>query len=157
MDVITMLSIQSLIIRLLEDYPMIKFVSSNNFSWSKDNLTLNYVDNYLLWPMIIHEIAHYELKHSSYDNAIHLLQIERDAWTKANEIAIRYNLSIDENIIEDSLDSYREWLHTRSKCTNCEAIGIETNKNIYRCVQCDNMWKVNEARSCRIKRYKINQ
>lgn len=148
-------SIQSIINQLSNDYTEIKFVSSNVFSWSNINSTITYIDDDDLWPLLMHELGHYYLKHEDYENAIELLKFERDAWSRALLISKKYDFEIDNQIIEDSLDSYRDWLHTRSKCTECNSIGIEIRKNIYSCVNCRNNWKVNDARKCGIKRYKI--
>lgn len=148
-------SIQSIIKELSKDYKDINFLPSDLFTWSKKNYTLTYINNDDLWPMLIHEIAHYDLNHTNYTNAIDLLRIERDAWDRAKLIAQNYQLIIEEEIIEKSIDSYRDWVHGRSKCVYCESIGIEINKNYYFCLNCENNWKVNEAKTCGIKRYKL--
>lgn len=150
-------SIYYLINRLSLDYPNINFIIDKNFSWSRVDRSVHYVDESEMWPMLIHEIAHHELEHSNYKNALHLLNMERDAWIKAIEIAKKYDLKIDNDVIESSLDSYRDWVHNRSKCPECNAIGVEISKNYYQCIQCDNYWKVNDARQCGLKRYKITK
>lgn len=155
MDATIMPSTHSVIEKIRQNYPDIVFVKSNDFSWSINNNTVCYSDNDDGWPMLLHEIAHSLLNHHDYDNGIHLLNMERDAWIKAQAIAGNYGFIIDEEIIERSLDTYRDWLHSRSKCPNCGAIGLETEKFLHYCLECNNKWRVNDGRICRLRRDKI--
>jgi hypothetical protein len=81
--------------------------------------------------------------------------MERDAWDKANEIAEIYHLEINDEIVQSTLDTYRDWLHERSNCPVCQASGIQIEKYAYRCIACNHKWRVNEARICALRRYKI--
>ena len=79
--------------------------------------------------------------------------MERAAWDKALELAKTVNVDIDEELIETSLDTYRDWLHDRSTCPSCNATGIEASKQQYECISCHTTWRVNEARDCSLRRY----
>ena len=107
---------------------------------------------------ILHyEIGHSQLEHSSYSRDISLLKMEQDAWQYAvDQLASAYaiSLSMDDEIVNDSLDSYRHWLNARSTCPHCQAIGLETDSGQYSCLVCKKTWTVNEARTCRLRRYK---
>lgn len=108
--------------------------------------------------LLLHELAHAVLKHADYTRDIELIEMERDAWDHARTVlAPRYSVPIDDAIIEDSLDTYRDWLHARSTCPDCQAIGIQIKLHHYRCLACGAQWKVNDARICALRRYKLSK
>lgn len=124
------------------------------FSWSHTARAITYdvhmshADAYLL-----HEYGHALLVHASYTHDIDLLKMERAAWDKALEIAPMYGVSIDDDLVEDALDTYRDWLHDRSLCPTCGATGLQIESHTYRCFACFTTWSVNEARGCTLRRY----
>lgn len=124
------------------------------FSWNHTACVITYnpaSDNAAEY--LLHEFAHALLQHAEYAHDVELIRIERAAWDKALEIAPDYSIVISEDIIESSLDSYRDWLHSRSLCPNCGATGIQTNPKNYHCPACAVTWQVNEARSCGLRRH----
>lgn len=124
------------------------------FSWNHTACAITYnpqsegAEAYLL-----HEFSHALLGHKGYAKDIDLLKMERAAWDKALELAKTVNVDIDEELIETSLDTYRDWLHDRSTCPSCNATGIEASKQQYECISCHTTWRVNEARDCSLRRY----
>lgn len=152
-----MLSTTLLIKQLSADFPQFRFTESTCCSWSHDDNTIYYRlerdDNP---EFILHELAHGLLEHTDYNRDIELLAMERDAWDKAAKLAVAYGLSISDQTMQSSLDTYRDWLHTRSICPNCKATGLQTRKQAYECVACNNTWLVNEARTCALRRYNSN-
>ncbi|MGK2896307.1 MAG: hypothetical protein ACSLEY_01770 [Candidatus Saccharimonadales bacterium] len=154
MDVTTMPSIPSLIAKLQADYPNISFQDGQLFEWSPSASTITYDPlDPLAISRLLHEVGHAELAHSSYERDIELIAHERDAWHQAKTVlAPRYGLAIDIDIVEDDMDSYRDWMHARSTCPHCEANGIQTDGQLYACVVCRNTWHVNEARQSRLYR-----
>jgi hypothetical protein len=156
MDVITMPPLTSLVAKLSADYPELSFVSSAEFSWSPSNKSVYYTSKSpSSASLLLHELSHALLGHDSYDKDISLIAMERDAWEKASDLAVDYGVTINEDTVQDHLDSYREWMHARSRCPSCDAIGVQNGKNTYHCVACRADWTVNEARLCGLKRYKI--
>lgn len=143
--------------QIKSDYPEFRFEASNSFSWSHENSIICYREETLAseWPLLLHELAHGLLRHSSYEHSIDLIQIERDAWDYAQILAKDYNLCISSDAVEQSLDTYRDWLHKRSTCPKCGGIGLESERNQYYCPECQSVWLVNDARSCGLKRYSI--
>lgn len=134
------------------------FERGDNFYWnSRENKIVhapikNIEDIFLL----LHEVAHAELSHKDFELDIDLLKIEADAWGHAqNKLAKMFELKINSEIIEDSLDSYRIWLHKRSTCPDCAQNGIQTNQNAYSCINCRRVWRVNNALFCRLRRIKL--
>lgn len=154
MDVTTMQSTNSLISQLKRDYPEFLFREADQFSWSPKGKTVYYntsienADSFLL-----HELSHGLLEHADYHRDVELLSMERDAWDKAVELGSSYEVVISDEVVESTLDSYRDWLHARSTCPHCTANGLQTGPKTYRCIACDHSWKVNEARMCALRRY----
>ena len=158
MDAIIMPSMLSLISKLQKDFPTIKFETGKRFSWSPERDTVFYdetdADNLLL---LLHELSHGVLGHKSYQKDVQLLSMEATAWDKALELAKQYDVTPDQDAAQDNLDTYRDWLHARSTCPQCQATGFQKTKNTYECVACSHIWRVNEARLCALRRYSITK
>ncbi|USN96414.1 MAG: ImmA/IrrE family metallo-endopeptidase [Candidatus Nomurabacteria bacterium] len=150
-------SIHSTIKRLRLDFPEFQFKLAGEYWWSATTRTI-YIDPQTEHnqEFTLHELSHALLGHKGYERDIELLKLERDAWEYAKDsLADRYGISIDMDIIQDNLDTYRQWLHARSSCPKCEAIGVQTRDSLYRCVSCGHGWRVNEARLCALRRYSL--
>lgn len=157
MGVTTMQSTTSITTRLRTDFPQFLFVDSDIYSWSPQANTIFLNVNSTDYEELLHEVAHGLLDHQTFKRDVELLAMERDAWSYAqNNLALKYlSHKIDDAIIQESLDSYRDWLHTRSTCPSCQASGLQTAKNTYNCLACNTTWKVNDARNCAVRRYTI--
>ena len=143
-----------LLSKIREDYPEIRFEKGDVFRWSPVDQTVYYIDNNDD-VSLLHELAHAVLGHKNYTRDIELLTIEREAWDHVVTVfKDKYAISIDEQQIEQMIDTYREWLHARSLCPSCEATGVQNDKNHYSCLACSASWRVNEARTCALRRYK---
>lgn len=155
MDATTMPSTHSILDRLKQDFPNLTFVSADDFWWSAANRTV-YIDSQAENNQILtlHELSHALLGHIDYDRDIELLKLERDAWEYAKTtLSKKYNVPIDEEIIQDHLDTYRHWIYARSRCPQCSTNGIQMKERIYECISCNHKWRVNEARLCALRRY----
>lgn len=150
----TTMPLTNLLKRLKEDFPTLTFVEGEHFLWSPEENTIVYKargDN----DTLLHEVAHAKLNHQGYARDVELVAMERTAWSMAERLAAQYNLTIDSEIAENHLDTYRDWLHARSTCPACTATGYQTAANTYTCPACTQSWKVNEARICQLRRVKI--
>jgi len=148
--------ISSLISKLPDDFPAYTFTPADDFFWSPEKQTVFYVQESDDEASLLHELAHALLGHASYHKDIELLDMERDAWHHAaTDLAARYNVSIPVDQVEDSLDTYRDWLHARSTCPHCAATGVQTKKRDYKCIACFTKWRVNDARVCALRRYTL--
>lgn len=148
-------SIASLISRLRIDYPQFLFKKDTQFLWAPVEQTIYYTfSNDSCYIFLLHELSHGLLNHVNYNYDIELITMERQAWDMATILAKKYGLTIDEDIIQTTLDTYRDWIHARSTCPNCTATGIQTQKYNYRCLACGHEWHVNEARIRALRRYK---
>jgi len=150
-----MLSTSSLASKLATDFPDYTFTPAKEFLWSPEKQTVFYIAGSTDASSFLHELAHAVLHHQSYTRDIELLEMERAAWLQAEVLAKGYGVTVTPDTVEDSLDTYRDWLHARSTCPGCEATGVQTKKNEYKCIACRTKWRVNDARICALRRYTL--
>lgn len=153
-----MAKINSLVARLQADFPAVTFALSDDFYWSPRTATVFYAEKNGDDGKItlLHELSHALLDHRQFKRDIDLLKIEREAWDYARDaLAPRYGLTIDEEIVERMIDTYRDWLHARSTCPTCSMTGVQTAELTYHCLGCNQDWRVNDARRCGLKRYSV--
>ena len=149
-----MRSMSSLIHKLKTDYPDIIFFETDSFAWSPATHTVHYAPKIKNAPeLLLHELSHAILDHHEYQRDIQLLAMETAAWEQAKKLAEQYRSPLSEDVIQDHLDTYREWMHARSTCPECTATGYQTAQSEYSCPACAHQWRVNEARLCGLKRY----
>lgn len=149
-----MRSMSSLIHKLKTSHPNISFVASEQFSWSPSKKTVFYdrqTPNAA--SLLLHELSHALLGHKEYRRDIELVAMETAAWEKAKLLADELSIRLKEDAVQDHLDTYRDWLHGRSTCPECSANGYQTAASSYACPACSHTWKVNEARTCALRRY----
>lgn len=138
--------------------PDITFTSSNAFSWSPEHRTIAYNkaslnDKAGIWSLL-HETAHALLDHRIYKTDFELLMMEVAAWKHAKSLANGLSVAIDEDYVQDCLDTYRDWLHRRSTCPTCGSVGLQQSASEYHCHNCHGVWQVTTARFCRPYRKK---
>lgn len=158
MEVFIMPTTSSLVAKLSHDFPNVSFVKDDLSRWSAVESTVYYnlTEPHVDW-IILHELSHACLKHTQYTRDIALLAMERDAWQHAADaLAPRYGITIDEDFIEDHLDTYRDWLHAKSTCPACTQNGMEYARKRYRCLACGHEWRTNNGTQTRIRRYTVN-
>lgn len=136
----------------------VTLLAGDTFLWSPKDRTVVYAETKLTdktgkWSLL-HEIAHASLEHQIYESDFELLQLEVAAWKEAKRLAVSIKLDIDDNYIEDCLDTYRDWLHQRSTCPTCGSIGLQHDPSEYRCHNCLGIWRVSASRFCRPYRMK---
>ncbi len=147
-------STTSILQDLKNKYPQFKFKLADNFSWSSsDNVIYYDAKSSDLLPLLLHELSHAILGHNEYSRDIQLINMECQAWDKTIILAKSIGLEISDNFIQSNLNSYRDWLHSRSTCPKCQATGLQTDERQYKCPVCINSWYVNEAKTCALRRY----
>ncbi len=144
---------KSILQRIKADYPEIKFVEASRFSWHANGKLVSYKafepnDMHAAWALL-HELGHALLEHTDFETDIELLKIEVAAWERAHLLAKQYGLTIDDDYVQNCLDSYRDWLHLRSTCPTCYERSLQADKHTYRCVNCHTEWHVTRSRLCR--------
>ena len=65
------------------------------------------------------------------------LKMEVQAWGKARELANHYNVEYDEELVQRELDTYRDWLHQKSRCPICGLTRFQTPDSQYHCPSCE--------------------
>lgn len=144
--------------KLRRDFPSLSFQEGPAASWSPSKRQITYSNSgdsheANAWS-VLHELGHALLGHEDYESDVSLLQKETEAWMRATALATSYDLAISHEHIENCLDTYRDWLHKRSTCPDCDSHGLQQNKALYRCLNCQAIWKVTSARFCRPYRLK---
>lgn len=146
------IDLDNLLPQIAADYPDLEFIESAHFSWhaGRKHVTFKKKKNaeHTVWALL-HELGHALLQHADYRHDIELLQLEVAAWDKARSLAHRYDLEIDEDYVQDCLDTYRDWLHLRSTCPTCYARSLQASQSRYRCFNCQTSWQVSRSRLCR--------
>jgi ribosomal protein L37AE/L43A len=137
-------SVSNLLPTLQKDYPNIKFEAGEIFFWSPRENKITYTthqDNadHGVWALL-HEVAHASLRHANYNNDFELLKLESATWQKARSIGKKYGVNIDNEHIQDCLDTYRDWLHNRARCSKCGVVSLQRSDGIYQCFNCRKTW-----------------
>ncbi|HSX45757.1 MAG TPA: hypothetical protein VLG27_02000 [Candidatus Saccharimonadia bacterium] len=145
-----------LIQQLKKTFPKLKFKAGPQFSWSPETAEIIYktgsASDEAGWSLL-HETGHALLDHHNYRADVELLRLEVAAWQKAQELATKFGIRIDEDHIQDCLDTYRDWLYKRSICPDCSAKCLQQDDSThYRCFNCHKVWRVSSSRFCRAYR-----
>lgn len=144
--------------RVAADYPQFNFRAGTQEHWSPKTRTITYEAGgppRTLKYGLLHELAHALLDHNSYKSDFELLKLESQAWQTAAEIGGKYGVKIDEEHIQNCLDTYRDWLHRRSKCPVCGMHVLQEDSTRYKCFNCGAGWQVSAGRFARSYRRKI--
>ncbi len=89
--------------------------------------------------LLLHELGHALCGHRDFLTDASRLKMEREAWEKARELAQVYGVSFDDELVERELDSYRDWLDTKSRCPKCGLTRYQTPDQMYHCPKCENL------------------
>lgn len=152
---------QADLLKKLEKYcgTEIIFAPGVSYYWKPRDKTVFYQKNdpseIGLWTLL-HETCHGLLNHTSYQSDFELVLLEVEAWEKAEKLATEFGLKIDQEHVQDCLDSYRDWQYKRSLCPRCDLGGIQITPNSYKCIFCSDKWNVSAARFCRPYRRRSN-
>jgi hypothetical protein len=113
---------QHLIAKLNKEHPSLAFKAGDQFCWSPETNIIFYKDNennkLAIWSLL-HETGHALLKHTTYKADFELVKLELAAWIKATELGDKFGIKINDQHIQECLDTYRDWVYKRSICPNC--------------------------------------
>ncbi|HET9098058.1 MAG TPA: hypothetical protein VFN51_00390 [Candidatus Saccharimonadales bacterium] len=142
--------------KLKELHPSLRFNAGDQFCWSPETNEIIYKKNargnQAIWSLL-HETGHALLGHQTYQADFELIKLEVSAWEKACELAKSLDTIIDEDHIQDCLDTYRDWLYKRSICPGCSSKCLQQSDYVhYRCFNCHTVWRVTSNRFCRAYR-----
>lgn len=149
-----MTALDRLVGQLRAAYPGLKFVAGDSFYWCPESRQIVYSRQAAsrarsAWSLL-HETSHALLGHSNYQADLELLQLEVAAWQHAVLLAGQYNSAIDNDYVQDCLDTYRDWLYRRSLCPACGTQSLQNDlTSHYQCFNCHERWHVSRERFCR--------
>ncbi len=131
--------------------PKVSFQEGEAFCWSPKDVTITFRSGGQIadqWSLL-HEAAHALAGHQTYASDLELLLMEVEAWDKARTLGEEFGVIINEDHIQDCLDTYRDWLHQRSTCPRCSVVSLQISPQEYLCHNCDARWQVSASRFCR--------
>jgi hypothetical protein len=145
-----------LIAQVRAEFPALRFTPGEQFCWSPETGEIFYKTGAkgrrAAWSLL-HETGHALLEHASYQADFELLRLEVAAWQRARQLASGLQIQIDEDHIQDCLDTYRDWLYKRSICPTCSTKCLQQGDFVhYRCFNCHTVWRVTASRFCRAYR-----
>ena len=146
-------SLDDLIAELRASFPSLTYRTSNRFMWSSSAQVIYYSDHFkdiqVARQQLLHETAHALLQHNAYTYDIELVRIEATAWERAKILGEEFSIDIDEDHVQNCLDTYRNWLYKRSACPSCLQAGLQIDPSTYQCLNCSQTWKIGPERLCR--------
>ncbi len=125
-----------LLSQLRQDYPNFVFKPGKKFSFRPPRTIYFVLDDPNFAIALLHELGHALLGHTAFLTDVERLKMERAAWDQATILATKYDISVDANFIEAELDTYRDWLHAKSKCQKCGLTRYQTRDGRYHCPYC---------------------
>lgn len=125
--------------QLKRDFPEYKFIDGKKFTFRPPKTIILGPPEPFSELLALHEISHAILKHRAFRMDVERLKMESRAWDKARELATRYGIEVNEDLIQDELDTYRDWLHAKSKCKRCGLTCYQTPDGAYHCPRCENL------------------
>ena len=133
---------------LKSEFKQFNFISSNRFKWHPEKSI--YFDKNPDIPFeyfalqTLHELGHALEGHKDYKTDVKRLKMESEAWERARELlkthktwTTRYKITYDEDFAEDNLDTYRDWLHKKSKCKICGLTRYQKKNGKWFCPKCN--------------------
>ena len=142
---------ENLVRKLKQDHPGLVFSLGNSLCWSPGRGQISYPTEGGAHAIegLLHEMGHARLGHKAYRSDLELLHKEVEAWQEALRLARTYRVTIDQNHMQDCLDTYRDWLYKRSMCPMCTNTGLQESEQRYACLNCKHAWQVTASRLCR--------
>lgn len=147
--------------KLRSSYPENQFVPGEHFRYSPEEQQITYSEDLLNTPegswSLLHELGHLINQHTDYGMDNDLIKLELEAWETATVEAKKLGIKIDQDHIEDCLDTYRDWQYKRSKCPSCDIAGVQKNSTEYSCINCTSRWRVPSSAICRVSRRSVKK
>lgn len=147
------MSMEQLVSDLCTRFPELSFKPGQQFCWSPETNEVFYAiapwNSSSNWSLL-HETGHALLKHVAYQADFELIRLEVAAWDQALLLGTELGIMIDNNHIQDCVDTYRDWLYKRSICPHCATKCLQLKDySHYRCFNCHAVWRVTPSRFCR--------
>ena len=141
-----------IITSLKQDFPDFHFTYGKRFSFRPPKtIVIGPYEGDKTPLLVFHELGHALSGQYAYKTAIERLKIESIAWSegkKAYEKCLasgRYSLPLwDDDFVEANLDTYRDWLHTKSKCKICGLNMFQNQNGTWICPYCSTYYPQNQ-------------
>ena len=125
-------------------FPNINFIPGERFTFRPPNTVIFEEPTEYFELQTLHEVGHSLCGRYDWKTHVERLRIESEAWQAGKKLYLshpewqeKYHFEFDEEIVEALLDSYRDWLHTKSKCKKCGLTRLQTSNGKYYCPGCD--------------------
>lgn len=123
--------------RLIRDFFDFKFVLGAKFSFRPPKTIVIGPPEPFSRLLVLHELGHAVCGHRDFRMDITRLKMENQAWEEAKKLAVRYEIEVNEDVVQDELDTYRDWLHQKSRCPICGLTRFQTPDSQYHCPRCE--------------------
>jgi len=133
-----LVSFDDLLNRLGYDYPDFKFITGHKFAFRPPKTIVIGPDEQNRELLLLHELGHATLGHRDFNTDVKRLKMEVEAWDQAKNLADKYEVEWDEEVAQNELDTYRDWLHKKSRCPKCGLTRFQTPDGEYHCPRCEN-------------------
>ena len=130
---------QELIEKIRTDFPEFRTIYGKKFAWRPPKTIVIGPEEAQDELLLLHELGHAVLGHRDFTTDVGRVKMEVAAWSKARELAERYGVEWDEDVAQGELDTYREWLHRRSRCRKCGLTRYQTPDGVWHCPRCENL------------------
>ncbi|MBR5621257.1 hypothetical protein IKW75_02120 [Candidatus Saccharibacteria bacterium] len=124
--------------KIRSDFPDYRFVDGARFSFRPPKTIVVGPEEANDSLLLLHELGHALSGHRDFNTSVKRVKMEREAWDKARELAADYGVEFDEDLVEDELDTYRDWLHKKTVCPKCGLTRFQTPDGNYHCPRCEN-------------------
>ena len=125
--------------QLKGDFPNLRFINGAKFAFRPPRTIVLGPPEPFSELLALHEVSHAVLEHKTFKMDVERLKMESIAWEKACELASRYGIEINEDLIQNELDTYRDWLHAKSRCKKCGLTRYQTTDGTYHCPRCEDL------------------
>ena len=125
--------------QLYRDYKQFRFKIGKKFAFRPPKTIVLGPPEPFSALLALHEVSHAICEHKAFKTDIERLRMEVQAWEKARELASFYGIEVDEELVQRELDTYRDWLHQKSRCPECGLTRFETSDGVYHCPRCESL------------------
>lgn len=126
--------------QLIIDHPNFSYQIGKKFAFRPEKTIILGPPQLNFALQTLHELGHALSKHKDYNTHIERLKIESEAWERAKALYSTYQnppIKWLDEYVEDSLDTYRCWLHAKSLCKKCGLTRYQSPDGVYHCPRCE--------------------
>ena len=130
------ISFNVLLDQLKNDFPEFDFRHGSKFDFRPPKTIVIGPSEPKMEFLLLHELGHALLGHKDFSIDIERIKMESDAWEKARDLATKYRIDFDDDMMQYELDTYRDWLHKKSRCPICGLTRFQDASG-YHCPSCE--------------------